>query len=196
MRFLPAILIVALGCAPPTPRLRFVEFGSDGFLNPMPLGLRIVNDGRPVEVDELVGEYRMVEIVSPDLDAKAPRAQLRFALTADMERTLPDGDFIMIAGTEGVWGIVGWELPNDSPPVMGFFEARLTLRRKGVPIFTAPTFAFIMQSREGVYQEIIGEASDDNVRALLKVIDGMEGTHSAQLKGLRALLKAGLPPAA
>jgi hypothetical protein len=90
------------------------------------------------------------------------------------------------------------ELPDDSPPVVGFFEARFTLRRHDLPIFTTPTFAFIVQSREGVYEEIITEASQDvdDARALLKVIDGMEGTQSAQLKGMRVLLKASMPPAA
>jgi hypothetical protein len=189
------LVLLLLGCSP-APQLRLVDVGSDGFLNPMPFALRIVNDGRPVEVDEIVGDCRTVVIVSPDPDAKAPHANLRVGLTADMERTLPAGDMIKIAGTSEVYGVIGWELPDDSPPVMGFVEARFTLRRKGVPIFTVPNFSFIIQNREGVYQEIVAEASrdPDDARALLKVIDGMKGTHSAQLKGLRALLKAGLPP--
>jgi hypothetical protein len=99
--------IVALGCAPAAPRLRLVDFGSDGFLNPMPIGLRIRNDGTPKEIDEIVGEWRTVQIVSPDPDARAPKAAMRVGLTADMERTLPDGDYIVLAGETEVWGIVG-----------------------------------------------------------------------------------------
>jgi ABC-type multidrug transport system fused ATPase/permease subunit len=77
----------------------------------MPFALRIVNDGRPVEVDEIVGDFWTVEIVSPDPDAKAPDATLRVGLTADMAKTLPAGDaIIQLVGSLAILAWVDWTL--------------------------------------------------------------------------------------
>jgi hypothetical protein len=201
MRTLPFLLIVALGCSQP-PQLRLVDIGSDEFVNPMPFALRIENSGVPVLFDEIVGECRTILIVSPDTSAKAPKgATMRVALTDRSKPghvTLAEGDVLMLQDETEVWGVLGWELPGDSPPLLGFFEARFTLRNDGADVFAMPAYAFAMQSREGVFEEIVAEVSEDleDSRALLKVIDGMEGTRSACLKELRDLPKASLPPAA
>jgi hypothetical protein len=123
---------------------------------------------------------------------------MRVGLTAGMDKTLPAGDTIRLAGLTEVWGVVGWDLPAESPPLLGFFEARFTLKRHGVEIFTTPTYAFIMQSREGVFEDIVAEVSEDreDARGLLKVIDGMRGERSACIKALRVALAVALPPAA
>jgi hypothetical protein len=51
-----------------------------------------------------------------------------------------------------------------------------------------------MQSREGVFEEVVAEVSEDadDARALLKLLDGMQGKRSACLNELRALLTANL----
>jgi hypothetical protein len=48
-----------------------------------------------------------------------------------------------------------------------------------------------MQSREGVFEEVVAEVSEDadDARALLKVIDGMKGKRSACTEELRAVLE-------
>lgn len=202
MRFLPAILIVALGCTQ-APQLRLVDVGSDEFLNPMPFALRIENTGVPMLFDEIVGECRTILIVSPDTSAKAPKgATMRVALTDRSKPghvTLAEGDVLKLQDKTEVWGVLGWELPADSPPLLGFFEAQFTLRNDGADVFTMPAYTFAMQSREGVFEEVVAEVSEDadDARALLKVIDGMQGTKSASLKELRALLTVTLdgPPA-
>jgi hypothetical protein len=197
MRFLPFLLIVALGCGQP-PQFRLVDVGSDEFVNPMPFALKIDNGSAPIQIDGIEGECRTVMVVSPDPKAKRPDSTMRVGLTAGMDKTLPEGDTIRLAGLTEVWGVVGWDLPADSPPLLGFFEARFTLKRHGVEVFTTPTYAFVMQSREGVFEEIVAEAHHDreDARNLIRVIDGMQGRRSAGVKELRALLAGTLPPAA
>jgi hypothetical protein len=197
MRPLPLILIVALGCGQ-APQLRLVDVGSDEFVNPMPFALKIDNGSAPIQIDGIEGECRTVMVVSPDPNAKLPDSTMQVGLTAGMDKTLPAGDTIRLAGLTEVWGVIGWDLPAECPPLLGFFEARFTLKRHGVEIFTTPTYAFVMQSREGVFEEIVAEAHHDpeDARNLLKVIDGMQGKLSAGVMELRVLLQAALTPAA
>jgi hypothetical protein len=197
MRFLPAILIVALGCSQP-PQLRLVDIGSDEFLNPMPFGLKLDRSGPAILIDGIDVECRTVVVLSPESDAKLPNVPMLVGLTAKGRETLREGETIAIAGRTEVWGIVGWELPDDAPPLLGLFEAKFTLKRHDVDVFTTPPYAFAMQSREGVFEAIVAEAQEDtdDARAILKVIERMEGTRSPCLEELRIRLTVALPPAA
>src|SRR5262245_5203335 len=108
-------LALFLGCSRTT-QIRVVDVGSDDFSNPMPFALKIDNGGSPTQVDAIAGECHLVNVVSPDPTAKLPNAGMRIGLTDDRHRTLGDDDTITLAGMTDVWGIVGWELPDDSPP--------------------------------------------------------------------------------
>jgi hypothetical protein len=59
-------------------------------------------------------------------------------------------------------------------------------------VFTTPVYAFAMQSREGVFEEVVAEVSEDadDACALLKVLDGMQGNRAAGVKEMRAVLSA------
>jgi hypothetical protein len=167
----------------------------------MPFALRVVNDGAPAKFDAIEGECQTRVIVSPDPNAQAPTsATMRVALLDRSKPgmgTLGHRQSLALRRKTEVWGIVGWELPDNTPRIVRLFEARFTLKRHGVPIFTTPLYAFAMQSREGVFEETVAEASEeaDDARALLKVIDGMQGTLSAGVKELRGLLTVTLYPA-
>lgn len=197
MRYLSAILIAFAGCSQ-APQLRFVDFGSNEFVNPMPFALKIDHSGSAIQIDAIEGDCRTVVAVSPDPDAKLPNAPMLVGLTADGNKTLGRGETITIDGMTDVWCVMGWQLPKDSPPLLGFFEARFTLKRNGVEIFTTPYYAFAMQSRVGVFEEVVAEVSEDrdDARALIKMIDGMRGRRSACIKALRVALTVALPPAA
>jgi hypothetical protein len=200
------LLFSTIGCrpsnAPSGPTIRLVDVVSDEFKIPMPFALRIVNDGAPVQFDAIEGECRTRVIVSPDPNAQAPTsATMRVSL---LDRSKPEtvtlgyGQTLALRDKTEVWGVLSWDLPDDAPPLLGFFEVRFTLKRNGVAVFTTPLYAFAMQNKPGVFEEILAEMDKDrnDARALLKILEGMKGKPSPAVNALREGLKVSLSPAA